>query len=323
MIKELRPKLAKMPGIVVYMQNPPAIQIGGRVSKSLYQFTMQSSDIASLYPAADALVDAARKSALLQDVTSDLQLGNPQASVADRPRARGVARRHGGADRDGAVRRVRLAAGVHDLHAERRVLGRDGAAAAVPARPVGDELAVRPLEDRRARAAQRRRARSRRRRAPLIGQPLGTAAVGDAVVQPAPGVALGQATAEVQRIANKMLPSSITTGFSGTAQAFQSTQAGMLALLGIAIFVIYVVLGVLYESFIHPITILSGLPFAAFGALLTLLDLQDRPERVRVRRHHPARRSREEERDHDDRLRARGRAERRGARRRTRSCTRA
>jgi HAE1 family hydrophobic/amphiphilic exporter-1 len=86
-----------------------------------------------------------------------------------------------------------------------------------------------------------------------------------------PGIALGQATAEVQRVANKILPGSISTGFSGTAQAFQSTQAGMLALLGIAIFVIYVVLGILYESFIHPITILSGLPFAAFGALLTLL----------------------------------------------------
>jgi HAE1 family hydrophobic/amphiphilic exporter-1 len=86
-----------------------------------------------------------------------------------------------------------------------------------------------------------------------------------------PGVALGQATDEVQRVARKVLPASITTGFSGTAQAFQSTQAGMLALLGIAIFVIYVVLGILYESFIHPVTILSGLPFAAFGALLTLL----------------------------------------------------
>jgi HAE1 family hydrophobic/amphiphilic exporter-1 len=86
-----------------------------------------------------------------------------------------------------------------------------------------------------------------------------------------PGVALGQATDEVQKMSNKILPATVTTGFSGTAQAFQSTQAGMLALLGIAIFVIYVVLGVLYESFIHPITILSGLPFAAFGALLTLM----------------------------------------------------
>jgi HAE1 family hydrophobic/amphiphilic exporter-1 len=86
-----------------------------------------------------------------------------------------------------------------------------------------------------------------------------------------PGVALGDAVTEVQRIARNTLPSAISTNFSGTAQAFQAAQAGLLALLVIAIFVIYVVLGVLYESFIHPITILSGLPFAAFGALLTLL----------------------------------------------------
>src|SRR6185312_15273240 len=87
-IQELRPKLAKVPGIVVYMQNPPAIQVGGRVSKSLYQFTMQSSDIAELYPAAEKLVDQARNSNLLQDVTSDLQLGNPQGTVQiDRERA--------------------------------------------------------------------------------------------------------------------------------------------------------------------------------------------------------------------------------------------
>jgi HAE1 family hydrophobic/amphiphilic exporter-1 len=87
-IKELRPKLAKVPGIVVYMQNPPAIQIGGRVSKALYQFSMQSSDIETLYASAQKLVDEARNSPLLQDVTSDLQLGNPQASVQiDRERA--------------------------------------------------------------------------------------------------------------------------------------------------------------------------------------------------------------------------------------------
>jgi HAE1 family hydrophobic/amphiphilic exporter-1 len=86
-----------------------------------------------------------------------------------------------------------------------------------------------------------------------------------------PGVSLGEAVDEVQRIANATLPASISTSLSGTAQAFQSTQAGMLSLLAIAIFVIYVVLGVLYESFIHPLTILSGLPFAAFGALITLI----------------------------------------------------
>jgi HAE1 family hydrophobic/amphiphilic exporter-1 len=85
-----------------------------------------------------------------------------------------------------------------------------------------------------------------------------------------PGVSLGEAVAEVQAQANVVLPSSVSTAFTGTAQAFQDAQSGLLALLVIAIFVIYVVLGILYESFIHPLTILSGLPFAAFGALLTL-----------------------------------------------------
>jgi HAE1 family hydrophobic/amphiphilic exporter-1 len=87
----------------------------------------------------------------------------------------------------------------------------------------------------------------------------------------APGVSLGAATAEVQRLATQTLPAGITTAFSGTAQVFQSTQAGLMVLVVLAIFVIYMILGVLYESFIHPLTILSGLPFAAFGALLALL----------------------------------------------------
>jgi HAE1 family hydrophobic/amphiphilic exporter-1 len=86
-----------------------------------------------------------------------------------------------------------------------------------------------------------------------------------------PDVALGQATAAVQAAASQVVPSEITTQFSGTAQAFQASQQGLLALLILAVFVIYMVLGILYESFIHPATILTGLPFAAFGALLALM----------------------------------------------------
>jgi HAE1 family hydrophobic/amphiphilic exporter-1 len=85
-----------------------------------------------------------------------------------------------------------------------------------------------------------------------------------------PGVSIGEAVAQVQKDASEVLPTTIRTSFTGAAQAFQDAQGGLLALLVIAIFVIYVVLGILYESFIHPLTILSGLPFAAFGALLTL-----------------------------------------------------
>jgi HAE1 family hydrophobic/amphiphilic exporter-1 len=79
---------------------------------------------------------------------------------------------------------------------------------------------------------------------------------------------------QVERVAAQVLPSSVTTAFSGTAQAFQTAQAGLLALLVLAIVIIYIVLGILYESFVHPLTILSGLPFAGFGALLTLFILR-------------------------------------------------
>src|SRR5262249_2296010 len=87
----------------------------------------------------------------------------------------------------------------------------------------------------------------------------------------APGAALGDAVAAVSRTARQMLPQTITTGFSGTAQAFQASQQGLGLLLLLAVLVIYIVLGILYESFIHPVPILTGLPFAGFGALLTLL----------------------------------------------------
>jgi len=87
----------------------------------------------------------------------------------------------------------------------------------------------------------------------------------------APGVSLGEAVTSVQRTADQILPATVTTSFAGTAQAFQDAQRGLLGLLFVAILVIYLVLGVLYESFVHPLTILSGLPAAGFGALLTLL----------------------------------------------------
>jgi HAE1 family hydrophobic/amphiphilic exporter-1 len=86
-----------------------------------------------------------------------------------------------------------------------------------------------------------------------------------------PGVSLGEAVTAVEKLARIILPSSIATSFQGTAQAFQSSQQGLLLLLIMTIVIIYIILGILYESFIHPLTILSGLPSAGFGALLTLL----------------------------------------------------
>jgi HAE1 family hydrophobic/amphiphilic exporter-1 len=270
MIKNLRPKLAKIPGMVVYMQNPPPIQIGGRVSKSLYQFTMQGSDINALYPAADELVSEARKSPLLQDVATDLQLGNPQASVTiDRERAASL-----------GVTAEQIETALYDAYGSRQV-----STIFTPNDEYWVVMELLPQYQLDLGAMSMLYIRSKAGTlVPLsavagITQSAGALSVNHSGQLPSvtlsfnlrPGVSLGEATTEVQKIANKVLPSSVSTGFSGTAQAFQSTQAGMLALLGVAVFVIYVVLGVLYESFIHPITILSGLPFAAFGALLTLL----------------------------------------------------
>ena len=133
----------------------------------------------------------------------------------------------------------------------------------------------------------------------------------------APNVSLGAATDRGEAASRgRSLPATITGGFSGTAQAFQDSQQGLGMLLLITIFVIYIILGILYESFIHPITILTGLPFAAFGALFALYCHARRARRVRLRRHHHADRHREEERDHDDRLRDRAAAQRAHARRR-------
>ncbi|HEX7020750.1 MAG TPA: efflux RND transporter permease subunit [Gemmatimonadaceae bacterium] len=269
-IKELRPKLAKVPGIVVYMQNPPAIQIGGRVSKSLYQFTMQSSDIATLYPAAQQVVDSARKSPLLQDVTPDLQLGNPQASVQiDRERASSL-----------GVNAAQIETALYDAYGSRQV-----STIYTPNNQYWVILELLPRYQQDLSALDLLYVRAQNGTlVPLsavadITQTAGPVTVNHSGQLPSvtlsfnlkPGVSLGAAEEDVQRIASHVLPSTVSAAFSGTAQVFKDTQAGMLALLLIAIFVIYVVLGILYESFIHPITILSGLPFAAFGALLTLL----------------------------------------------------
>jgi HAE1 family hydrophobic/amphiphilic exporter-1 len=269
-ITELRPKLSRVPGMVTYMQNPPAIQIGGRVAKSLYQFTMQSSDIETLYPAAQKLITEAQKSKLLQDVTSDLMLGNPQASIQiDRERAASL-----------GVNATQIEMALYDAYGSRQV-----STIYTPNNEYWVVMELLPQYQLDLSALSLLYVQAKNGTlVPLsavatVAQSNGPVAVNHAGQLPSvtlsfnlrPGVALGDAVNEVQRIARNTLPSTIATNFSGTAQAFQAAQAGLVVLLVIAIFVIYVVLGVLYESFIHPITILSGLPFAAFGALLTLL----------------------------------------------------
>ena len=269
-IAELRRKLSRVPGMVVYIQNPPAIQIGGRVSKGLYQFTLQGSDLTTLYPAAQVLLDSVRTSPLVQDVSSDLQLGNPQASIGiDRERAASL-----------GVSPQQIESALYYAYGARQV-----STIYTPNNEYWVILELLPRYQRDLSALSLLHVRANNGTlVPLsavasVVQTNGPLTLNHSGQLPsvtisfnlAPNVALGDATAAVQRIARAVVPSTVTTAFSGTAQAFQAAQSGLLMLLVLAIFVIYVVLGILYESFIHPLTILSGLPFAAFGALLTLL----------------------------------------------------
>ena len=269
-IRELQPKLARVPGLRAYLVNPPVISVGGRIAKSQYQYTLQSTDITALYDGASALLARLQNAPELQDVTSDLQIRNPQVQVEiDRNRA--------------------AALGITALQIEQALYNAYGSGQISTVYTPNDQywviMELIPQYQKDPSALSILSVRSKTG----VLVPLGSVAklsrtVGPLSVNHAgqipsvtisfnlkPGVSLGQGTDVVDKAGREVLPSSISTNFFGTAQVFQSSQQGLLALLIVAILVIYLVLGMLYESFIHPLTILSGLPFAGFGALLTLL----------------------------------------------------
>ena len=271
--RSLTRKLAAVPGLRVFIQNPPVINIGGRASKSLYQFTLQSSDNEALYQGAAALEQRLHETPGLTDVTSDLQIKNPQVQVSiDRDRAaalgidvnqienalynaygaRQVSTIYTPNDQFWVVMEL-LPQYQRDLSAMNllHISGRNGAAV-----PLGSLAKITPGTG------------------PLTVNHSGQLPSVTLSFNLAPGTSIGTAVARVQEAARQVLPSNISTSFAGTAQAFQAAQQGLLVLLVLAILVIYLVLGILYESFVHPLTILSGLPFAGFGALLALVILQ-------------------------------------------------
>jgi HAE1 family hydrophobic/amphiphilic exporter-1 len=267
--RELQAKLSGIPGIRVFLQNPPVINIGGRLSKALYQFTLQGSDVQELYASAGALQQKLEGLPQLRDVTSDLQIRNPEIRVA--------------IDRDRAA-----AFGVSPSQIESALYDAYGAAQASTILTDNNQywviIELLPQYQRDLSALRLLSVRSSNGTlVPLtalarLTEGLGPLAVNHSGQLPsvtlsfntAPNVSLGDAVAAVQRAAAGTLPAGITSSFSGTAQAFQAAQQGLVLLLVLAIAVIYIVLGILYESFVHPLTILSGLPFAGFGALLAL-----------------------------------------------------
>jgi HAE1 family hydrophobic/amphiphilic exporter-1 len=269
-IQEFRPKLATLTGIRVFLQNLPPIRIGGQLTKSQYQFALQSPQTDELYKYASILESKMREQKGLQDVTSDLQIRNPEVNVEiyrDKASALGV-----------SAQQVEDA--LFTAYASRQIstilAPNNEYQVIVELDPEyqGDPSAISLLYIRS----------SNGRLLPLdavgnLKPGLGPLTVNHIGQIPsvtlsfnlAPGVSLGEALTSVDQLARATLPSTLATSFQGTAQAFQSSEKGLWLLLAMTVLIIYIVLGILYESFIHPLTILSGLPSAGFGALLTLL----------------------------------------------------
>ncbi|NUO09482.1 MAG: efflux RND transporter permease subunit [Candidatus Brocadia sp.] len=269
-IEELQQKLATIPGIRIFMQDPPEIRIGGRLTKSLYQFTLQSPDMEELYHYAPILESEMQNLPILQDVTSDLQIKNPQLNVE--------ILRDKASTLDVTARQIESA--LYSAYGNRWIstiyASNDQYKVIMELEPRyqlnPDTLHMLYISS------------SKGIPVPLytvatLTENLGPQTINHMGQFPAvtlsfnlkPGVSLGEAVAMVNKLARKTLPPGINTSFQGTAQEFQSSMQGLGMLLFMAILVIYIVLGILYESFIHPVTILSGLPSAGLGALLTLL----------------------------------------------------
>jgi HAE1 family hydrophobic/amphiphilic exporter-1 len=270
-VSELMPKLNVVPGIAVYIQNPPSIRVGGRSSKSFYQYTLEAPDLHEVEQVAQKLQSELQARKEFEGVTSDLQIKNPEVQVLiDRDRAS-----------EFGITATQIEQTLYDAYGSSQV--------STIYTPTNEYWVVmesmpqyeRGEEDLRQlyiRGPQSGRivpltsiARLERTVGPLEVDHSGQLPSVTVSFNVASDVALSQAVAMVQRIAHTVVPSNITAGFAGQALAFQASQQGLIVLLGLSVFVIYVVLGILYESFIHPITILSGIPFAAVGALIALL----------------------------------------------------
>ncbi len=268
-IRNLRPKLSGFAGMKVYLQNPPTIRIGGKVTKSLYQFSMQSPDKTELYAAAE---DMARRVAELQgvdDVSSDVAVNTPQVNVTiDRDKAAAM-----------QVNANQIENALYDAYGPRWVSTIYGS---VNEYKVLLELMPQYQADPRALSLLYFK-NTNNRLIPLdtlakIVSETGPQTINHYGQLPSatisfnlqPGAALGEMVSKIQKIADENMPATISTQFQGAAKAFQNSLGNLWVLLIIAIAVVYIVLGILYESYIHPLTILSGLPSAGFGALVTL-----------------------------------------------------
>ena len=269
-IAELRQKVNHIPGLSVYLRNPPSIRIGGMSTASEYQFTVQSNDFNELTQWHDRFLTAIRAIPGLRDVTSDQEVVGAGLSVAvDRDKLASYGLTYSQVET--ALQSAFAARQVSTIYADT------------------DQYAVilEVLPERQQQAADLSRIRVRNNDGVLISldtvasfkrQPqtltvnhLGTLPAATISFNMSSGMALGDALKALDQVKEELLPpASVVTSLQGSAAAFASSQSGMMVLLVLALLVVYGVLGMLYESFVHPLTILSGLPSAGLGALLIL-----------------------------------------------------
>ncbi|MFO0815387.1 MAG: efflux RND transporter permease subunit [Gemmatales bacterium] len=268
-IVQLRKKTSQVPGLKVYFQNPPPIRIGGRAAKSFYQMTIQGPDANELFIAVPKLEARLKTFPELEEVATDLLIRSPQINIRiqrDKATSLGVSARqiedalanaYGSrqvstifaANNEYNVILEALPEFQRDPTALSRMFIRSATGQLVPIDSLVEvDRGVGPLTINHS------------------GQ-LPSVTISFDVKA---GSSLGEALAKAQAAAQEVLPASLTTSFQGTAQEFQRSAKGLALLLIAAVVVIYLVMGMLYESFIHPITILSGLPSAGVGAFITL-----------------------------------------------------
>jgi len=270
-IARLRPKLAAVPGIRVFMQNPPPIRIGGQVTSAQFQYTLQDTDLAELYHWNDVLLDKLRQVPGLVDVNTNLKNQSPVIALdVDRGKLAPLGLTFGQVE--DALQSAFSSRQVSTIYASTNqyqvILEVAPEFQADPA--TLSKLYVRSSSgklvpvDTVARVSRSTQALTVNHQAQLPSVTLSFNLL--------PGVSLGDAVTRIREMEREVnLPTSLTTSLQGAAQAFEASQKGLGMLLLVAILVVYIVLGILYESFIHPLTILSGLPAAGLGALVTLL----------------------------------------------------
>jgi HAE1 family hydrophobic/amphiphilic exporter-1 len=269
-VASLRRKLNNIPGVNVFLSNPPAVRLGGRMARANYQYTLQGLDLALIEQASVRLIAAMREIDAFVDVTSDFDAAMPSVQVdinRDRAAAMGVSPQQienalGSAFSSGQVSQINAPSNQYQVILELKPEYRRDPEALSKLYITSSNGTLVPL------TAVTQITRSTM---PISVNHAGQVPAVTISFNMAPGYALSDAVTGIERAsAEAQIPDSITGSFQGTAAAFQSSTQNMGLLLIMAMVVVYIILGILYESFIHPFTILSGLPSAAMGAMLTL-----------------------------------------------------